>query len=266
MVAFRSFTPCNRMRSRGRHGISGTIPVPPRQDITVKARAQRLGKADHNTGLAGHDIIVVGASAGGSLALVQLAKQLPQDLHASVFVVYHMPPDARGSLVQALQSATTIRTKIAEDLEEIKHGVVYVAPPDRHLLVKRGHIRVIRGPRKNRWRPAIDPLFVSAAVAYGSRVIGVVLTGMLNDGTAGLLAVKKCGGIAMIQDPLDAAHPEMPQSAWAKVDIDHRLPLSEMGAVIVRLVSEAAGVSPRVPREFKEEARFVEESPDNGTL
>lgn len=229
----------------------------------MKARAQRLGDVDHTTGLAGHDIIVVGASAGGSAALVQLARQLPQDLHASVFVVYHMPPDAQGSLVQALQSAATIRTKNAEDLEKIQHGVVYVAPPDRHLLVKRGHIQLIRGPRKHRWRPAIDLLFLTAAVAYGSRVIGVVLTGMLDDGTVGLLAVKKCGGITMIQDPLDAAHPEMPQSAWAKVDIDHRLPLSEMGAVIVRLVSEAPGVSPRVPRELKEQARSAEEGRDS---
>jgi two-component system chemotaxis response regulator CheB len=135
--------------------------------------------------------------------------------------------------------------------------VVYVARPDRHLLLEDGAVRVVRGPRDNQWRPAIDPLFRSAAVAYGARVIAVVLTGMLDDGTAGLAAVKRCGGVAVVQDPLDADFPDMPRSALDNVEVDHKAPLKDMGKLLHRLAAEPAGASPPVPREIREEARFA---------
>ncbi|HKA42963.1 MAG TPA: chemotaxis protein CheB [Burkholderiales bacterium] len=208
---------------------------------------------------AGRDIVVVGTSAGGADALLRLFKQLPRDLPAAFFVTYHLIPGARAVIADLLLQAGSLRPKLAEDGEPIRRGVIYVARPDRHLIVKRGEVRVTRGPRENRWRPAIDPLFRSAAVAYRSRVIGIVLTGMLDDGTAGLLAIKRCGGISVVQDPLDAAYPEMPQSALDNVDIDYRLPIADMGQAIIRLVAEPPGPPPEVPREILEEARASEE-------
>jgi two-component system, chemotaxis family, protein-glutamate methylesterase/glutaminase len=219
--------------------------------------ANRVPPAAVRDGI-GHDIIVVGASAGGVIALTELIKQFPNDFPAAVFIAYHMPRGAEGYLADTLNSTGPLPAKLAEDGEAFRHGVVYVAPPDRHLLIKPGHVRVTHGPRENRWRPAIDPLFRSAAVAYGARVIGIVLSGMLDDGTAGLLAIKKCGGIAMVQDPSEAAYPDMPQSALANVHIDHRLAVMDMGEVLARLVRESAGQSPDVPRELELEARFAE--------
>jgi two-component system chemotaxis response regulator CheB len=213
----------------------------------------------NQSGLPGlHDIVVIGASAGGVDAITMLIKGLPADLAASLFVVCHLLPDSNNHLVDALNTAGPLLAKSAEDGEDIRSGIVYVAPPDRHLLVKRDCVRVTRGPRENRWRPAIDPLFRSAAVAYGARVIGVVLTGMLDDGTAGLLAIKRCGGIALVQDPEEAAFPEMPQTALANVPVDETLPLKELAARIARLTREAAGESVQPPHDIVVEARIAE--------
>jgi two-component system chemotaxis response regulator CheB len=204
------------------------------------------------------DIVVIGASAGGVEAIMAVLRQLPGDLKASIFVVCHMLPTAKSHLVDALNTAGPFVAKFADDEEAIAHGIVYVAPPDRHLLVKPGHVRITRGPRENRWRPAIDPLFRSAAVAYGERVIGVVLTGMLDDGTAGLLAIKRCQGVAVVQEPEEAAFPEMPRTALANVTVDHRLLISEMGHVIERLVAESVARSGTVPTDIQTEARIAE--------
>lgn len=150
---------------------------------------------------AGHDIIVVGASLGGVETLSKLVSGLPHDLPAAVFVVLHVPAESPSALSWLLDRAGPLLASGATDGEAIRPGRIYVAQPDHHLLVKQGYVRVIRSPRENRHRPAIDPLFRSAAAAYTSRVVGVVLTGLLDDGTVGLRAIKKCGGIAVVQDP-----------------------------------------------------------------
>jgi two-component system chemotaxis response regulator CheB len=204
------------------------------------------------------DIVVVGASAGGPDAIAGLVRQLPADIEASVFVVCHQFPEARGQIVDILNTRGPLVAKAPADGEEIVHGIVYVAPPDRHLLVKEGYVRVTSGPRENRWRPAIDPLFRSAAVAYGPRVLGIVLSGMLDDGTAGLLAIKRCGGIALVQDPDEAAYPDMPRNALANVEIDHRLALADMGPVITRLLGEAVTHEGAAPHDLRMEARIAE--------
>jgi two-component system chemotaxis response regulator CheB len=208
--------------------------------------------------LARRDIIVIGASAGGVEAVIAVLRQLPADIKASIFVVCHLLPSAKSHLVDAFNTAGPFVAKCAEDGEEIAHGVVYVAPPDRHMLVKPGYVRITRGPRENRWRPAIDPLFRSAAVAYGERVIGIVLTGMLDDGTAGLLAIKRCHGVAIVQDPEEAAFPDMPRTALANVHVDHRLLTSDMGPVIERLVAQSVSRSGTVPADIQTEARIAE--------
>ena len=188
--------------------------------------------------MARHDIIVIGASAGGVHALVTLTGFFPQKLSAAIFVVLHIPAKSRSILPDILSRAGPLKAVEAVDCTGIEHRCIYVPPPDHHLLIERGRVRVVRGPKENRLRPAVDPLFRSAAQVYGSKVVGVILTGALNDGTAGLLAVKRHGGIAIVQDPDEALYSSMPLSALANVEVDYRLPLSSIGPLLVNLASK----------------------------
>ena len=211
----------------------------------------------------GHDIVVIGASVGGVEALSNLVAQFPEDLPATVFVVQHIISTARSNLAQILDRASPLPATIAQDCENFELGHIYVAPPDHHLLVKPGCLRVTRGLRENRVRPAIDPLFRSAAVAYGARVVGIVLTGLQNDGTSGLLAIKRCGGIAMVQDPTDALYSEMPLSALEHVEVDYCLPVIKMGAAVYRLSQEPPAATPSIPEDLLIEVDIAEKPVDN---
>ena len=186
------------------------------------------------------DIIVIGASAGGIEALRAVIGALPTDSPASLFVVMHTSPESPALLADILDHFGSLPARNAKDGERIRPGTIYVAPPDRHLLVEPNRVRVTRGPKENRFRPAIDPLFRSAAQTYGPRVIGVILTGYLDDGTAGLWAVKQLGGTAVVQDPSDALVPFMPLNAVTHVKVDYCLPLQEIAPLLVRLTTEAA--------------------------
>ena len=185
-----------------------------------------------------HDIIVIGASSGGVDALPKLIGSLPANLPASVFIVLHVSPQGPGFLPQIISRVASLPVAHGVDGETIRQGHVYVAPPDYHLQMDRTRVRLFRGPRENFHRPSIDTLFRSAAHAYGPRVTGVVLTGNLDDGTAGLHSVKTHGGIAIVQDPKEALVPAMPQSALRNVKVDHCLPLAEMGALLIRLAAK----------------------------
>lgn len=189
--------------------------------------------------MAGHDIIVVGASAGGVEALVNLVGSLPADLPAAIFIVLHIPAQCPSVLPDILTRSGPLVAFHAEDGDAIEPGKIYVAPPDHHLLIADGSVQITYGPKENRHRPAIDPLFRSAATTYKQRVTGVVLTGALDDGTAGLLAIKQCGGLAVVQNPKDASYPSMPLNAIEHVKVDYVLPLQEIGALLVRLAHEA---------------------------
>ncbi len=208
----------------------------------------------------GHDIVVIGASAGGVEALSTLAAGLPADLPASVFVVLHIPPYATSVMPLIMSRAGRLPAVHAVDGEPILPGRIYIAPPDHHLLLKDGRVCLSRGAQENGHRPAIDPLFRSAALAYGPRVIGVILSGSLDDGTAGLAAVKERGGIAVVQDPADALYPGMPTSAVDAVEVDYVRPLREIPPLIVRLVREPASVgnSRPVPEQMEEESEIAE--------
>jgi two-component system, chemotaxis family, protein-glutamate methylesterase/glutaminase len=202
---------------------------------------------------AGRDIVVVGASAGGVEALVQLVRGLPDDFGGSVFVVLHVPPS--GSVLPGILSrAGPLPARHAEDGERIEGGRIYVAPPDHHLTLKRDGIRIERGPRENGHRPAIDPLFRSAARTFGRRVAGIVLSGARDDGTAGLSAIKVRGGLTIVQDPEDALYPAMPLSAIEYVDPDYVLPAGG----IAELVAGAAQKEP-VEEGVMDEHREVSE-------
>ncbi|QIL75161.1 chemotaxis protein CheB [Hymenobacter sp. HDW8] len=204
-------------------------------------------------------LIVVGASAGGMPALCRLAEQLPTALSAAVLIVQHFAPDSSGwHLVERLARHTSLTCLLPSDGDRIEAGCVYLAPPDRHLLVKDGHMLVTKGPRENHYRPAADALFRSAAAHYGTAVIGVVLTGMLHDGTAGLELIKRAGGLAVVQDPQEAEYPSMPESALSNVPIDYVLPISQMGELLARLVRIPSSGNSNVPEDIKLEAAIAE--------
>ncbi|CAN5585264.1 chemotaxis protein CheB [soil metagenome] len=184
------------------------------------------------------NIIVIGASAGGFEALKKLVKGLPKDLAAAVFIVWHLPANAHGVLPSVLGKEGALPAAHGVDGEEIRTGRIYVAPPDHHLLVEENRVRITKGPKENRFRPAVDTLFRSAAYACGARVIGVVLSGALDDGTAGLWTIKHRGGTAIVQEPADAEFSSMPESALRQVEVDYSVPVSEMGALLTRLTGE----------------------------
>jgi two-component system chemotaxis response regulator CheB len=182
-------------------------------------------------------IIVAGASAGGVDALASFVRELPADLPAAVFVVLHVSPTGLSVLPSILQRAGDLAAAHALDGERIEAGRVYVAPPDHHLIVDEGRVSLTRGARENGHRPAVDILFRSAAASWGSRVIGVVLSGALDDGAAGLLEIKRRGGAALVQDPTDALYPSMPASAISVVDVDFVQPVRQLGRTAAALVT-----------------------------
>ena len=184
------------------------------------------------------DIVVVGGSAGGLEPLRALVGALPSDLAAAVFVVVHGSRDTPGFLPQILRRAGPLPAKHAVDGAVIEHGRIYVAPPDHHLLLEDGRMRVTSGPRENGFRPAVDPLFRTAAHSCGSRVIGVVLSGGLDDGTYGLSVIKQQGGLALVQDVKEAAVPSMPASAIRAVAVDHVLGAVALGELIGRVAQD----------------------------
>ena len=184
------------------------------------------------------NIVVMGGSTGSFDVFKRVAKDLPPDLDAAIFIVWHMSPDVRGILPEVLNNAGPLPAHEARDGDEIKLGNVYVARADHHLLLDNSHMRVTRGPKENRFRPAVDPLFRSAAYEYGPRVVGIITSGALDDGTSGMWAIKMHGGVTVAQDPNDAEIPSMPESAIRQVTIDHIVPAKQIADLIVRLSSE----------------------------
>lgn len=187
--------------------------------------------------MARHDVIVIGASAGGVEAISRVASDLPGDLQASVMVVLHISR-GRSYLPEILTRAGPLPAAHPQDGAALRYGHIYVAPPDHHLIVESGLLRVAHSPSENGVRPAVDPLFRSAARVYGPRVIGVVLTGTLDDGTAGIAAVREGGGVTIAQDPDEAFAPGMPRSAVASGRIDHVVTLRDIGPLLGALVQE----------------------------
>ena len=206
-------------------------------------------------------IVVMAASAGGIEALQTVLRELSPDFDAPVLIVLHMAAGSGGALPGILDRAGPLRAISAVDGQELVPGRVHVCVADHHLLVGEGHLHVRRGPRENGHRPAADPLFRSAALYYGPRAIGVVLSGNLSDGTAGLLAIRRQGGVAVVQDPVDALYDGMPMSALEYVGADHVVPAVEIGPLLNRLVKEAlpATPSPEAPDHMRQEVAIMED-------
>ena len=181
-------------------------------------------------------IIVIGASAGGFNALRTVSASLSRNLNASIFAVLHISPVYPSYLAQLLSKSSTLPVKFASN-GAFQAGTIYVAPPDHHVIVERSEMRLSQGPKENNSRPAIDVTFRSASMAHRKAVIGVLLTGMLDDGTAGLFYVKRHGGVTIVQDPDDAEFASMPANALAHVKVDYKLPLREIAQTINRLAA-----------------------------
>jgi two-component system chemotaxis response regulator CheB len=205
-------------------------------------------------------VIVIGASFNGIAALSAIVRDLPGDLRAAVLIVQHTTPDGPGLLPKLLSSAGPLLAAHPHDLEVIEPGRIYVAPPDRHLVVRDGgYIHLSHGPKENRTRPALDATLRSAALVYGPAAVGVVLTGHLDDGTAGLLAIKDHGGVTVVQEPSDAAAPSMPTSALRYVAVDYCRPVAQIAALLVELANDAPAEPRPAPRTLLEiENRIAE--------
>lgn len=202
--------------------------------------------------LTNRDIVVVGGSAGSIDALLNFLPALPEHFQAAIFVVIHTGPESPGYLAGILTRAGRLPARYARDGEKFEKGIIYLASPDHHLLLSPGErAQVVRGPRENRTRPAVDPLFRSAALAYGARVIGVVLSGGLDDGTAGLRGIKMCGGTTVVQDPADALATSMPSSALRNASVDYCKPSAELAALIVQLTQGDAPEPTRLENNMK---------------
>jgi len=188
------------------------------------------------------DIVVIGGSVGAIDVVSSILDGIPDELNAAIFVVIHTGLDTTNAFPDIFRPHTKLPVNYASDREPIELGRVYIAPVDRHLLIKAGEVRVVHGPKENNFRPAIDPLFRSAAATYDGRVIGVVITGGLDDGTHGLLQIKRGGGTAIVQSPEEATQRGMPDSAIRRVHVDYIRPAAQIGPLIAELVSKQTNV------------------------
>ena len=203
-------------------------------------------------------VIVVGASAGGMNALSEFVGQLKPGMDAAVFIVMHLSQTSISNfLMLRLQPHTQLLCEVATEGASIQKGHIYIASPNLHLLVKKDRIILGRGPEENRWRPSIDVLFRSAAAAYSTRVIGVVLTGLLDDGTTGMLAIKRSGGTCIVQDPNEAEYPDMPLSVLNNMEVNYCINLADMGEVIWGITQTTPEEKP-VPEDVIIESQIAE--------
>jgi two-component system chemotaxis response regulator CheB len=205
-------------------------------------------------------VVVIGTSAGGLNALVKLTSQLQDNFPAPILVVQHISADATGNvLLAALKKSSKLKCQHAKNGSELKPNHLYLAPSDHHIMID-GDLKILvtKGAQENRSRPSIDPLFRSAAVALGNGVIGILLTGYLDDGTSGMKVIKRCGGICIVQDPADADYPDMPKNALNQIKVDYCLPISEMGGLLYQLMSRKIGKREPVPEDIRIEAKIAE--------
>jgi two-component system chemotaxis response regulator CheB len=200
-------------------------------------------------------IIVIGASAGGLPVILSLVSTLRTDLDAAIFIVLHISKTAIAEVIlQTIQKKTTLTCVVPLNNDEIKRGCLYLAPADHHLFLKKGTIAITYGPTENRFRPSIDVLFRSAAAAYAWRVTGIILTGLLDDGTSGMDAIKRSGGTCIVQEPSEAEFDSMPTSVLKNVDVDYQVSVNDMPFVLEDIFSRKVDPNVQVPEDVAIEA------------
>lgn len=204
------------------------------------------------------NIITIGASAGGIAAVSKLLGTFPKDMDAAVFIVIHLSKNAViDTVVSILNKTSKLPVQIPTNEMEISKGVIYLAPPDAHMMLVRGKILIAMGAKENHWRPAIDVLFRTAAAAYDSCVTGIILTGLLNDGTSGMIAIKEAGGVCMVQEPDEAEFADMPRSVINNMDVDYRVSLKDMGYILADIYSRGNCDPKNVPENIKKESEIT---------
>ena len=204
------------------------------------------------------NIIVIGASAGGISAVARLVATFKEELDAAIFVVIHLSRQSKSDVIlNFIQKETSMTCKLAEDGEVIQNRTIYMAPADNHLMVERDYIRVRKGAYENHWRPAIDVLFRSAALAYNSCVTGIILTGLLDDGTSGMRAIKRSGGKCIIQNPAEAEFSDMPQNVLRNIDVDYSVSIGEMIYILLDLYTQRECLPTTVPDDVRLEATIA---------
>jgi two-component system chemotaxis response regulator CheB len=203
-------------------------------------------------------IIVAGASAGGLNNIIELAAQLNDNIDAAAFMVLHYRHVSTDNLIiERLQSHTSFRCVMAEHDQPIRSRHLYFGAPDKHVVIKEGKVLLGSGPQENMWRPSIDVLFRSAAAAYNARVIGIILSGLMNDGTSGMVAINRCGGTCIVQDPQQAEYKDMILSVLESVEVDYCVPLEHMGAILEEKTGNGVNKH-EVPYDVKAEAEIAE--------
>ncbi|MBV8751249.1 MAG: chemotaxis protein CheB [Hyphomicrobiales bacterium] len=207
--------------------------------------------------MANRDVLAIGTSAGGVEALIFLAKRFSREFPAAVLITIHLPSHSRSVLDELLSNAGPLPAQFARNGEVARKGRIYIAPPDRHLLLDGEKVSLGEGPRENNARPAIDPMLRSTALCCSGRAIGVVLTGSLGDGASGLWAIRQAGGIAVVQDPKDAAFAEMPMTALNRAKPDHVVALADMPLLLEKLVHQPAGETRPLPRSIRYEVEVA---------
>ncbi|MCW3077757.1 MAG: hypothetical protein JWO32_2366 [Bacteroidetes bacterium] len=204
-------------------------------------------------------IIVIGASAGGINAAIELLSKLNKNINAAVFITFHLSKKSNAKiLARALQKHTQLKCIEATDKLKIQKGCVYLAPADSHLFIKKGTMLLTKGPTENRWRPSIDVLFRSEAVAYGTKTVGIILSGLMNDGTSGMHAIKKSGGTCIVQDPNEAEFNDMPSSVLDHVKVDYTASVNDMAYVLEDVVSKKPKKQIVIPPEIMTETAITE--------
>jgi two-component system chemotaxis response regulator CheB len=205
------------------------------------------------------NVILIGASAGGFKAIFQMVEKIPANIPAAIFVVMHLGKQSMPEIIaQQVQKVTKFTCSIPTNGEEIKAGHLYVAPKDSHMLITKDVIHITKGPHENRWRPSIDVLFRSAAAAYDSKVIGIVLSGMMDDGTSGMSAIKRSGGVCIVQEPLEAEFPDMPRNVLNKVDVDYQVSVNDISYILDDLFAKPEGTMHAIPEDIKIEAQIAQ--------
>jgi two-component system chemotaxis response regulator CheB len=204
------------------------------------------------------NIITIGASAGGLEAVTRLLRTMDGNIDAAVFIVIHLSPQSKSdTILHILEKHTPLKCVVPRDGQEIEHSTVYLAPANRHLLLEKGYIRITRGAPENHYRPSIDVLFRSAAASYSACVTGIILAGLLDDGTSGMYAIKRSGGKCIVQSPEEAAFSDMPKSVLQNIDVDFVVPIGDMGRAIRSLLSGPVCEEHELPKDIELEAKIA---------
>jgi two-component system chemotaxis response regulator CheB len=206
-------------------------------------------------------IVVIGASAGGLNALSELVQYLKKGMDVAYCIVLHLSRKGIGDfVVHRLEPVTSMACSLVTHGVSIERDNIYVARPNQHMLVRDNKFILGAGPEENRWRPSIDVLFRSAAVAYSSHAIGIILTGLMDDGTSGMWAIKRSGGVCIVQDPDQAEYPDMPLSVMNQMEVDHVVSLAEMGPLIADIIEHFKKGKTAVPEDVIAESRIAEKT------